>query len=101
VCGGLIDVQTGRRFRSSYAWSYEPDTQTATHLRIWEQIGEDGAVINRVESGPIRLHCVFRYEMEHLAKRVGFEVETVYGDFLRNELQDHSSEMVWVLRNPD
>ena len=28
----------------------------------------------------------------------GFEVETVYGDFMRGELQDNSEEMIWVAK---
>ncbi|MBN1285404.1 MAG: class I SAM-dependent methyltransferase [Anaerolineae bacterium] len=95
----LTHPQTGGRFRSSYAWSYERATQTAILMRVWEQISEAGDIINRVESGPIHLHCVFRYEMEHLARRAGFEIDAVCGDFLRNKLQAQSSEMVWMLRN--
>jgi hypothetical protein len=37
--------------------------------------------------------------MEHAAKRAGFTVEAVYGDFSRGDLTDASSEMIWVLRN--
>lgn len=96
----LTDPQTGDRFRSRYAWSYERATQTAILEKVWEQIGADGEVVDRLESGPIHLHCVFRCEMEHLVRRVGFEVEAVYGDFLQNALHEQSSEMIWVLRNP-
>jgi hypothetical protein len=56
--------------------------------------------VNRIEREPIRLHCVFRFEMDHLLARVGFEVEAVYGDFFRHELQDDSSGMIWVARRP-
>ena len=53
---------------------------------------------DRWERGPIPLHSMFRYEMEHLLTRVGFAVEAVYGDFYRGELRDESSEMIWVAR---
>jgi hypothetical protein len=36
--------------------------------------------------------------MEHLLKRVGFEVENVYGDFYRQKLQDDSPHMIWLAR---
>jgi len=36
--------------------------------------------------------------MEHLLARTGFEVEALYGDFSRQELQDISSEMIWMAR---
>ena len=46
------------------------------------------------------LHCVFRFEMEHLLARTGFEIQAVYGDFFKNALNDQSSEMIWVARKP-
>lgn len=53
----------------------------------------------RWQTGPIRLHCLFRFEMEHLLGRAGFAVDALYGDFFRQELQDDSSEMIWVARH--
>jgi len=91
--------KTGRQIRTSRAWSYEPSTQTAIAQTVWEEIGTDGQVVEGWETGPIRLHCVFRFEIEHLLARVGFAVEAVYGDFFRQELQDESSEMIWVARS--
>jgi hypothetical protein len=91
--------KTGRQIRTSRAWSYEPSTQTAIAQTVWEEIGADGRVVDRWETGPIRLHCVFRFEMEHLLARVGFAVEAVYGGFFRQGLQDESSEMIWVARS--
>jgi hypothetical protein len=84
--------------RAWTAWSYESATQTASAIDAWEFIGEDGTVRERQESGAKRLHCVFRFEMEHLLARTGFEVESLYGDFSRQELQDISSEMIWIAR---
>ena len=67
--------------RAWTAWSYEAGTQTASAIDAWEFIGEDGKVIERKESVPKHLHCVFPFEMEHLLARVGFAVEALYGDF--------------------
>jgi len=92
--------QTGYQTRASRAWSYEPSTQTAIVQTIWEEMDTNGQVLNRVEREPIRLHCVFRFEMEHLLARVGFEIEAVYGDFFRHELQDDSPGMIWVAKTP-
>jgi SAM-dependent methyltransferase len=80
------------------AWSYEPGTQTASAVDAWEFIGDDGAVRERQERVTKRLHCAFRFEMEHLLARAGFEVEALYGDFFRQELQDTSPDMIWVAR---
>jgi SAM-dependent methyltransferase len=92
------DPDTGRQVRALRAWSYEPSTQTATVQTVWEELDSDGRVVNRVERGPIRLHCVFRFEMEHLLARAGLEVEAVYGDFFRQELQDNSPDMIWIAK---
>jgi SAM-dependent methyltransferase len=90
--------KTGNQVQTKRGWSYEPATQTAILQTIWEEIDADGEVIGRWDTGPIRLHCVFRFEMEHLLKRVGFEIEHVYGDFSRKELRDDSTEMIWIAR---
>ena len=87
---------SGHQIRTLRAWSYEPAGQTAICQTAWEEIGADGQVVNRWQTRPTRLHCVFRFEMEHLLARVGFAVEAVYGDFFRHALTDTSSEMIWV-----
>ncbi len=110
--GGLIQGQgTGFELAGEYhqdsmggsvrkwnSWTYEPSTQTASAVTAWEIIGADGAVRDRQETVKKRLHCVFRFEMEHLLARAGFEVDALYGNFFRQELQDTSPDMIWVAR---
>jgi SAM-dependent methyltransferase len=91
---------TGRKVRASRAWAYEPATQTAVVQTAWEEMSPEGQPLRRIEREPIRLHCVFRFEMEHLLVRVGFEVEALYGDFFRHELQNDSPSMIWVAKRP-
>jgi len=95
----LIHPITGRRFRTSFGWAFEPATQTATVKTNWEEIDENGNIIQLWEMEPRRLHCVFPFEMEHLLRRVGFYVEAIYGDFFKNELASESEQMVWLARN--
>ena len=96
----VTDLQTGRVMRKSNAWSYERSTQTATVVSKWEEIGEDGSVLETWERKPMALHCVFRFEMEHLLARTGFEDRVVYGDFFKNPLNETSSDMIWVAKRP-
>ncbi len=98
--GQLTHPQTGRPVRTLHAWSYEPATQTAIAQTVWEELGPDGEVTGRWDTGPYRIHCVFRFEMEHLLGRVGLELEAVYGDFDQQELQDDSPQMIWLARRP-
>ncbi len=90
---------TGRQVRTLRAWSYEPATQTAIAQTVWEEIDADGEVVDRVQTQPLRLHCVFRFEMEHLLARAQFAVEALYGDFSRHKLRDDSKDMIWVARS--
>jgi ubiquinone/menaquinone biosynthesis C-methylase UbiE len=95
----FVHPKTGRSIRTLQAWSYEPATQTAISHKVWEELGTEGQVVGRLDRGAIRLHVVFRFEMEHLLARCGFTVEAVYGDFYRQELRDDSSEMIWLARS--
>jgi ubiquinone/menaquinone biosynthesis C-methylase UbiE len=88
--------QTGRLVRAYQAWSYERSTQTAIKETRWEEVDEAGQVVDHWQTRPVRLHCLFRFEMEHLLVRCGFTVEAVYGDFFRRPLGEASTDMVWL-----
>ena len=92
---------TGERFRSSSVWSYEPSTQTATCENKWEQLDENGNIIETWSREPMRFHCIFRFETEHLLRRVGYWVEAVYGDFFKRDLTYESPQMIWIARNSE
>jgi SAM-dependent methyltransferase len=94
--GEVLDPVSGRRVCTRRAWWYAPATQTASTVAQVEEYDAQDRVVARWETELLPLHCVFRYEMEHLLGRVGFAVQAVYGDFLRGPLVDTSSEMVWV-----
>jgi SAM-dependent methyltransferase len=94
-------TRTGRHIRTFRAWAYEPATQTAICSTTWEAVAPDGQVVDQWKTEPVRLHCVFRFEMEHLLARVGFLVENLYGDFSQNPLNDKSSNMIWIARKPE
>jgi hypothetical protein len=97
---GFQPPDTEHPICASQAWSYEPATQTAIVQTVWEEMDTDGRVLDRIERNPIRLHVLFRFEMEHLLARVGFEIVAVFGDFFRGKLLDESSDMIWVARVP-
>jgi SAM-dependent methyltransferase len=96
--GEVIHAATGRRLRRLFAWSYQRASQTATLALAWEEAGQDGEAGARWDLTPTPLHCVFRFEMEHLLARTGFATRTVYGDFSGHALADDSEEMVWVVK---
>jgi SAM-dependent methyltransferase len=92
---------TGQHFRSAQSWVLEPSTQTATVRTRWEELDDNGNVIRTLDMKPLRLHCVFRSEMEHLLRRVGFTIEAVNGDFFKNGLEDNSGQMIWLARHQE
>jgi SAM-dependent methyltransferase len=92
----FVNPVTSRPIHTCRAWSYEPSTQTAIAQTVWEEKDEDGCTVDRWASGPIKFHCLFRYEMEHLLALTGFSVKEIYGNFFREPLHDQSEEMIWV-----
>lgn len=97
----FVRPKTGNTVRAFRAWTYERSTQTATCRTRWEETDSDGETVEARETEPIRLHCLFRFEVEHLLVRTGFEIRATYGDFLARPLDDESSEMIWVARRPE
>lgn len=93
--------KTGNKVRAFRAWTYERSTQTATCRTRWEEVDDRGEMVEIRETEPIRLHCLFRFEVEHLLARTGFEVRATYGDFFARPLDDESAQMIWVARKPD
>lgn len=91
---------TGERFRASNEWFYDQSTQTATCQDKWEQLDADGNVVRTWLRAPKRFHCPFRFEIEHLLRRVGFDIEGVYGDFFGSELTAQSPNMIWAATKP-
>lgn len=60
----------------------------------------DGDRAPETVSCDLALRLVYRYEMEHLLHRAGFEVEAVYGGFDRRPLGEADREMIWIARRP-
>jgi ubiquinone/menaquinone biosynthesis C-methylase UbiE len=97
----LIDEFTDERGRRCELWhepAYEVTTQRL-HLRaICETY--DGERLADVQETTLELRMVYRYEMEHLLLRAGFEIEDLYGWFDGRSLTEEAREMVWVARRP-
>jgi ubiquinone/menaquinone biosynthesis C-methylase UbiE len=89
--------QSGRQTLRWESRSYQRAAQQLESLRLHEELSDDGAVISRAYRF-LKLRYVFRYEMEHLLARAGFEVEAIFGDFYGSAFDDDSSEQVWVAR---
>lgn len=91
-----VRLPDGRAFRTMKRWSYDRATQTAALATRIEQTDSTGVVLDSATRGPVRMHCFFRYEVEHLLERAGFALQALYGDFSGGRLTHESSEMIWV-----
>lgn len=65
--------------------------------QLWYRGERDG----RPATATYTLRWVYRFEMEHLLERAGFEIVEVYGDYERSALMDDSPRMVWVAAKPE
>ncbi len=86
--------------RGAVRWetrTYRPASQEVESTFLDEDLSDEGAVISRVYRD-LKLRYIFRFEMEHLLARAGFEIEALYGDHYGRPFEDTSPEMVWVAR---
>lgn len=86
--------ENGRRVVLYNSVHYDRTAQLLIEQRIFEELDDDGRVLDRVHA-TLRLRYVFRYEMEHLLARCGFRIEALYGDFNRGPFEP-GNEQVWV-----
>ncbi len=92
-----IPLPDGRRFKRTHIVTrFRPAEQVNDVQLIYYVTHPDGASERHVQAFPFRYF--YRYEVEHLLARTGFEVETIYGDYDRSPLGGTSPEMIFVAR---
>ncbi len=90
----------GDRWKRWESVDFMPATQRHDVTFVDERLDGDGVVVSRVYRG-LKLRYTFRYEMEHVLIRAGFQIEALYGDFSGSAFEDTSPEMVWLARAGD
>ncbi len=94
--GSFTHPETGNRVMVSDTRRYDPLEQTLEEHRFFEEVDDEGRVLSKTTT-PLYLRYVHRFEMQHLLKLCGYEVEALYGDFRRGPFR-HGNEQVWVAR---
>ena len=85
----------GRRFRrASRILAYHRAAQVNEIELIHYVTHPDGRQERLTERFQFRYF--YRFEVEHLLARAGFQLQALYGDFDRSPLRDHSPEMIFV-----
>jgi hypothetical protein len=79
--------------------SNQTSQQLVNTTFVDDKLSDEGAVLSRVYRD-FKLRYTFRYEMEHLLLRSGFEIEALFGDCFRGEFEGFSPEQIWVARRP-
>lgn len=98
-------TETGRGYREAdgtevvekWTGHYDPVEQVLHGTFVYERRDPASPVVERVFE-PLVLRYFFRYEIEHLLARAGYEIEALYGGWDRQPYGEHGQELVWVAR---
>lgn len=94
------DPKTGRRLLSFGSAEYHPSVQERIGHNYLEELDESLTVVRRQYGKPMTVRYFFRYEMEHLLARAGFEIEALYGDLEKHAYTATSPDFIWVALRP-
>jgi SAM-dependent methyltransferase len=90
-----FELPDGRRFSRTYRITALHRAKQYNDIElIYYLTDTEGKTERIVHAFPF--HYFFRYEMEHLLARCGFEVVDLFGDFDGSPLADDSPEMIFV-----
>jgi SAM-dependent methyltransferase len=95
-----VDPESGRRVMSWGSAEYHPSVQQVAGPVFTEELDEDNVVVKREFGKPLTVRYHFRYEMEHLLARAGFEIEALYGNLEKERYTATSPDFIWVARKP-
>src|SRR3990170_7269291 len=92
--------ETGRQVRSWGSAEYHPSVQQRAGHGFTEELDEDLVVVRRQYGKPLTVRYFYRYEVEHLLARCGYEIEAMYGDLRKHDYRATSPDIIWVARRP-
>lgn len=92
-----LDPQTGQRVLVWSSRHYDPPRQRIVEERLFERLDGEGRVVER-RYRTLTLRWIYRWEMEHLLARAGFEVEALYGGFQKEPFTEMGQDLVWIAR---
>ena len=90
-----VALEDGRRMRRTYRNVGKHRAEQTNDIELIYYVTDaSGATTRIVQAFPMRYY--FRFELEHLLERAGFEVEEFFGNFDRSPFMDASPEMIVV-----
>ena len=94
----LTDPETGRPILKLVTATLDLATQTQHLMLVYDET-DKGGVVHRTTAS-FDVHCFFRYELELLLDRAGFDVEALYGSYDLDPYEDEGERMVCLARAP-
>jgi hypothetical protein len=61
---------------------------------LYEEYAEDGSVTHKTHT--IRMTMIFRYEMEYLLEKNGFDILEIFGDYERKPFAADSPQIITI-----
>ncbi len=93
----VTDPETGISYVLYQQNSYDTHNQIVAVRMLIEELDDDRAVARRMDRDYQLRYC-HRWEVHHLLRSCGLEIEALYGDFDRSDFDEDSTEMVWIAR---
>ena len=93
----VTDADTGITRVLYQQSAYDFHAQIASIRMIIEELDEAGVTLRRLYRDYDLRYC-HRWEVHHLLRLCGYEVEALYGDFDLSEFDESSTEMIWAAR---
>jgi len=95
-----VALEDGRRMRRTYRNVGKHRAEQTNDIELIYYVTDAaGATTRIVQAFPMRYY--FRFELEHLLERAGFEIKEFFGDFDRSPFIDASPEMIVVAARKD
>jgi ubiquinone/menaquinone biosynthesis C-methylase UbiE len=94
----LVHPESGNPIMVYDTRVFDLERQLLQEYRILEEIDGEGRVVDK-HYAPLTLRYIYRYEMQYLLERCGFEIEALWGDWQRGPFR-YGGEQIWLVRRP-
>lgn len=94
-----VEPASGHRFLVWHQDYYDTFSQVVNARTIIEELDQRGETMRRAYLD-YQMRYLYRFEAQHLLATCGYQVLDVYGSFLREPLDELSTEMVWIATSP-
>ncbi len=89
-----VNCETGKKFSLTDKVTYEHAKQLLHVERHYEEVGDKDLANRKIM--PFTLRSIFRYEMQALLEKNGFQIKEVFGHFDKRPYDYKSGEMIFV-----